>query len=158
MRFRPFAPLLVFSFLVSVSGCGDDEGDATSATSATSASASSSSTSSSGGGASIHDCDRATAEDQTGQAAVTIAFPTLEYTPACLRVKAGTAVTFMGDLASHPLVGGEYEDGIKTPDEASPIKASSGMSVTFTLSDPGVYPYYCDIHYSIGMKGAIFVE
>ena len=128
-----------------------------SATSASSSS-SSSSTSSSGGGASIHDCDQATAEDQTGQAAVTIAFPTLEYTPACLRVKAGTAVTFMGDLASHPLVGGEYEDGIKTPDEASPIKASSGMSATFTLSEPGVYPYYCDIHSSIGMKGAIFVE
>lgn len=159
MRYRLFAPLFVFSLGISVSGCGDGEGEQSSGSTSTSTSASSSTSSTSGGGASVHDCDQATAVDQTAQAAVTIAFPSLEYTPACVRVKAGTAVTFEGDLGLHPLVGGEFADGIKTPDESSPIKAtSSGMSVTFTLSDPGAYPYYCDIHYSIGMKGAVFVE
>jgi plastocyanin len=155
MRFRPLVPLLVFPFLVSVSSCGGDEGDQTSAASSSS---SSSSSASSGGGASVHDCDQAMSEDQTGKEAVTISFTAFDYTPKCVRVSAGTAVTFMGDLASHPLVGGEYENGIKSPDAASPIKADAGMSATFTLGDPGAYPYYCDIHYSIGMKGAIFVE
>ncbi|NUQ77286.1 MAG: hypothetical protein HUU21_27440 [Polyangiaceae bacterium] len=154
MRIRLFAPLFVIAFGVYGSGCGGDEGDPTSSSSSTSTSSSSTG----GGGASVHDCDQASAEDRTGQGTLTITFPTFEYTPACVRVSAGTAVTFMGDLASHPLVGGEYTDGIKTPDAASPIKADSGMSATFTLSDPGVYPYYCDIHFSIGMKGAIFVE
>lgn len=153
MRIRPFVPLVAFSFLVGVVGCGEEGGGDPAG-----ASASASSSSTTGGGATANGCEQATAEDRTGQGSVTIAFPTLEYTPACVRVSAGTAVTFEGDLAMHPLVGGEYEDGIKTPDDKSPIGASSGMTATFTLSDPGAYPYYCDIHYSIGMKGAIFVE
>jgi plastocyanin len=140
--------------MVAAPGCGGDETDTTSTTAA-----SSSSSSTGGGGASVHDCAQATATDMTSQTAVTITFPSLAYTPPCVRVKAGTDVTFQGDFASHPLIGGEFLDNIKTPDTSSPITPTkTGMTATFTMATAGAYPYYCDVHASVKMYGVIFVE
>ena len=68
-------------------------------------------------------------------------------------------VTFSGSFASHPLVGGEVVGMSKVPDAASPIlPTSSGSMATFTLSNAGTYPYYCNPHaVSFSMKGAVFV-
>ena len=111
---------------------------------------------------SVNGCDPARAVDLTGQSAVTITFagsPTFTYTPACFRVRAGTAVTFKGSFAFHPLVGGTVTSGATLPDPASPIRTtSSGTSAAFTVSAPGTYPFYCDFHaLSLGMKGAASV-
>jgi plastocyanin len=59
----------------------------------------------------------------------------------------------------HPLVGGTVEGVMKTPDPNSPIKmTTTGMSVTFKLPAAGAYGFYCDVHASAGMNGAVFVE
>lgn len=141
--------------LFTAAGCGDESTEA----STSSSSSASSSSSSSGGSEPIHGCDVAAATDETASAAVTITFAGTAYTPKCVRVKAGTQVTFSGDFTLHPLVGGEVKAGTKTPDAMSPIQeTSTGMSAMFTLSTPGTYPYYCDVHAIVGMVGVIFVE
>jgi plastocyanin len=76
------------------------------------------------------------------------------YTPKCLRVKAGTAVTFNGSFSFHPLA--------QACGPASEITAtSSGSSASFLFKAPGLYAYYCTAHGSAtgtGMAGAIEVE
>jgi plastocyanin len=103
------------------------------------------------------------AEDHTGEAAVSIAFGgTLlkaAYAPRCLRVSAGTEVTFVGEFIHHPLAGGEVLDGIATLDPTSPFSptTSDGDSKSFVLDTPGTFGFYCTIHVEIGMFGAVFV-
>jgi plastocyanin len=105
----------------------------------------------------LNGCDPTTAMDLTGMASVTINFPVagLKYSPACIKVTAGTKVTFMGDFSSHPLAGGA--DG--TLDANSPItRTSSGVTATYTIANAGSYGYYCEFHVASGMQGAIFAK
>lgn len=112
-----------------------------------------------GGDPGLNGCVQATADDLTGMATATIQFVGLSYSPPCIRVKAGTKVTFEGNFAGHPLEGGTVINGVPTPDAMSPItKTNTGMSATFTLMNAGDVPYYCTFHAASGMKGAIFVE
>lgn len=112
-----------------------------------------------GGDPGLNGCVQATADDMTGMATATIQFAGLSYSPPCIRVKAGTKVTFEGNFAGHPLEGGAVINGVPTPDANSPItKTNTGMSATFTLMNAGDVPYYCTFHAASGMKGAIFVE
>jgi plastocyanin len=112
-----------------------------------------------GGEMGLNGCVQAMADDLTGMANTTIQFAGLSYTPKCIRVKAGTNVTFEGNFALHPLEGGTVVNGIPTADPMSPITlTNTGMSKTFTLMNAGDVPYYCTAHAVAGMKGAIFVE
>ncbi len=115
-----------------------------------------------GGGSSeaaINGCKQSSADDYTAMNMVTIQFAGLSYSPKCIRIKSGTKVTFEGNFGSHPLEGGTVANGIPTSDPTSPItKTISGMSVMFTLNDPGVVPYFCTFHAAANMTGAIFVE
>ena len=124
-----------------------------------SSSSSASSTSSGSGGSSVNGCDPATATDMTGMTAVTISFGDalgMHYDHPCIKVDSGTMVTFSGSFSNHPLGGG---DTPPVQDSASPITATiSGTSATFTLGTPGVYGYFCSLHYGSGMEGAIVVE
>lgn len=106
----------------------------------------------------LNGCDPATAMDLTGQDPVTITFGAFFYDTPCIRVAPGTKVIFSGAFASHPLAGGTIVGAVKTPDPASPFMpiTNSGMSKTFTLANPGAYPYYCDFHSQ--MVGAVFVQ
>lgn len=103
------------------------------------------------------------AEDHTGEAAVSIAFGgtvlKATYAPRCLRVSAGTEVTFVGEFDHHPLAGGVVVDGVATLDPASPFfpTTSTGSSKPFVLDTPGTYGFYCTIHVEVGMVGAVFV-
>lgn len=107
----------------------------------------------------LNGCDQATADDLTGMTTATIQFAGLSYSPACVRVKAGTKVTFEGSFALHPLQGGAVINNVPTPDANSPITlTNSGMTASFTLANAGDVPYYCTSHAISGMKGAIFVE
>ena len=107
----------------------------------------------------VNGCDAATAIDMTRSATATITFAGIEYTPRCVRVQAGATVVFSGNFASHPLVGGTVSGAMGIPDSSSPVPpTSSGSEVTFTPPKSGTYPYYCSVHASSGMMGAIFVE
>lgn len=126
-------------------------------TSSSTSSSSSTTSSSSSGSALVNGCDPATAADHTADASVTVTFPTggLKYSPACIKISAGSSVKFSGDFSSHPLTGGV--DG--TADPTSPIAdTETGTSATFTFPDAGSFGYYCKFHVGSGMKGAVFVQ
>jgi plastocyanin len=113
----------------------------------------------------IHGCDPAMLTDLTAEDAVTIGYGYIDsafiYDPKCIHVCAGTEITFDalddGNFQIHPLQGGVNP----TPDPASPIPTKSdaaSTSVTFTITEPGSYGYYCVAHASVGMAGAIYVQ
>jgi plastocyanin len=91
--------------------------------------------------------------DATGPAASrVITFRDYEYTPKCLRVRAGQSVTFQGDFVVHPLRTSCAPERV--------LLESSGTSTTFTMRLPGFYGYYCLDHGNeIGqaMAGAVEV-
>jgi plastocyanin len=113
----------------------------------------------------VNGCTRAHARDETGHSAVTIHFPSpatsLRYSPACVRVSKGTHVTWAGDFAAHPLQAGRVNPTTEhaTVSTTSPIhQRKSGTRATFEFSGAGTFGYYCERHYKLGMKGAVFVE
>ena len=107
----------------------------------------------------VNGCDPATAMDMTGSTAVTITFPmgtSFVYSPACVKVKKGTMVTFSGPFASHPLAGGNSPP---TVDTTSPItETKTGTTATFNIANAGNFGFFCEFHQSLGMKGAIFAQ
>jgi plastocyanin len=111
-------------------------------------------------GSLINGCDPATAVDHTKDKMVTVNFgPQPKYEPACIRIKVGSQVTFSGNFMFHPTVGGTVSGLMATPDPMSPIKETkAGMGATFAFDKEGNYPYYCTVHYGVGMMGAVFVE
>ncbi|WP_170319981.1 plastocyanin/azurin family copper-binding protein [Polyangium spumosum] len=110
--------------------------------------------------ANINGCTPSMATDLTAMSATTVTFSSLSYTPKCIKVKAGTVVTFSGSFANHPLQGG-YMDlaNLPTPAASGPFVpvTDAGTSKGFTLSTQGTYPFYCVPHASLGMNGAVFV-
>jgi len=116
-----------------------------------------------GMGGAVNACHADSATDLRGQMQVTVHFGGalgFTYDPACFMVSPGTQVTFSGEFDQHPLVGGDVSMGMKVPDPSSPIggPTSSGTSKTVMLQTAGTFPFYCDIHALVGMKGAAFVE
>jgi plastocyanin len=88
-------------------------------------------------------CASASAADQT------ITFPTAAaagpYTPANVSVDPGDSVTFTGAFANHPL---EW-------DAATFLAQSTGTSMAYTFTTPGLYRFHCQIHPS--MVGSVNV-
>jgi plastocyanin len=116
-----------------------------------------------GMGGAVNACHPDSAKDMRGQMQVTVHFGSalgFTYDPACFIVSPGTQVTFSGEFDQHPLVGGDVSMGMKVPDPSSPIggPTSNGTSKTVMLQTAGTFPFYCDIHALVGMKGAAFVE
>lgn len=150
--------------LTILAACGDDDGSSTgsggASTTATSSSTGVTKSNGSGGEDSApQPCTLAEAEDQTNDDTVTITSQGVAYTPRCVRVAAGTSVTFVSDFDAHPLRGGEVIDEVGIVDQSSPITPQdSGTTVTFVLPDAGEFPYFCSFHASIGMFGTIWVE
>ncbi|HVK68827.1 MAG TPA: plastocyanin/azurin family copper-binding protein, partial [Polyangium sp.] len=108
--------------------------------------------------ASINGCTPAAAVDLTAETATTVTFSGLSYNPKCIKVKAGTVVTFSGNFTNHPLQGGVV-NGAAVPAASGPFVpvTNSGNTKDFTLSTPGTYPFYCVPHATLGMNGAVFV-
>jgi len=69
----------------------------------------------------------------------------------CLKIKAGTKVTWTtpADFVNHPLIPG----GGTTPTPI--VRTPSGTTVSFTFANAGNYGFRCEIHAS--MKGSIWV-
>jgi plastocyanin len=76
---------------------------------------------------------------------------------ACIRVSAGTTVTWEGNFSAHPLQGGVSPD----LDPTSPITllgSDSGSNpANVDFPDAGAYPYYCATHAST-MLGVVYVQ
>lgn len=112
--------------------------------------------------ADLNGCVPAGAADHTQLPAVTVTFPvgfSSAYDKPCIRVTAGTSVTFSGDFTFHPLQGGVVLGTALTPATSGPFATatSSGTSKAFTMAATGRYPYYCATHGLAGMKGVVFV-
>jgi plastocyanin len=109
----------------------------------------------------VHGCSFANALDLRGQPTVTVNFGGilgLAYAPACIRVNVATAVSFAGNFIAHPLVGGRADGGIPIPEPGSPIQpTNTGTLATFSFPNGGEFGYYCDVHFSASMYGAVLV-
>jgi plastocyanin len=133
-------------------------------TTSTGTTTSSSASGTGGGPALFNGCDPMTAEDHLKDATVEIKFGDpigFVYSPACIKVKSGTMVTFTGNTLSHPLDAGQVMGTTPVPDANSPIKPTSDgskPSVTFTIAPAGTYGFFCDDHFAGGMQGAIFAQ
>jgi plastocyanin len=93
----------------------------------------------------------------------TINFPAspadFNYDPKCLKVPAGTTVTFSGDFVIHPLMPSANR-GAQT---GNPITSTSaGTTKDFMFPTAGFYAYYCAIHDSTDsgnfMSGVVWVQ
>jgi plastocyanin len=103
-------------------------------------------------------CTEATATDLTGQTAVTITFAPYAYSTPCIRVSAGTAVSWSGNFSAHPLVAFSSLGTLPNPIPST----SSGTTASVTLSANGGFGYRCGFHGAEaeaagGMCGAVFV-
>ncbi len=80
------------------------------------------------------------------------------FRPRCVVVEVGTRVLFSGDFEKHPLTGGAAVDGNIYRDPESPIPyVATGTEAAFVPLAPGTYPFVCQVHWAIGMTGAIIV-
>jgi plastocyanin len=99
------------------------------------------------------------AEGDYSSGATTITFgPTAAYSPKCLKVAPGTAVTFSGDFTVHPL----EPSALRGTVTGNPITATTtGASKAFTFSSQGFWAYFCSIHGAsdsgAGMVGVVWV-
>jgi plastocyanin len=107
----------------------------------------------------VNGCNPATAQDLTGMAQVFITFGMMTFNPKCIRVSAGTDLVLQGNFGVHPIWPGKVVLAVEFPEPTSPVQPTTmGTRATFTLTDPGIVPYYCDKHAGGGMAGAAFVE
>jgi plastocyanin len=160
---RRLAALLVSVGTLAAVGCGDSGssgsgGGGTGGDAGTGGSTTTTSTTSSGGGGGggptlVNGCDISTAEDMTGMAAVDLTWSNPHQ--KCIRISAGTDVTWTGTFSVHPLSGGVTG----TPDALSPITAAdqTGAAATVNFEGTGEFPYYCTVHLA-AMQGVIYVE
>ncbi|MBM4374657.1 MAG: hypothetical protein FJ095_06205 [Deltaproteobacteria bacterium] len=110
----------------------------------------------------LNGCDPNALTDYTANPLPVIVFSGISYQPACIKIKQGNPVLFVGsgtDFAAHPMYGGLINsNNVKTVDSIGPIKpTTSGMQAQFTFPQTGAYGFFCDFHYAAGMKGAVYV-
>ncbi|MBP9113299.1 MAG: hypothetical protein KBF88_10860 [Polyangiaceae bacterium] len=100
----------------------------------------------------LNGCTSATYLDKTASPA-TIKWDTTDGIPpnTCIRIKAGSKVTWNGDLGIHPL---KLKDGtFPSPIPTTPITTGTTKEITFP--DVGIFGFVCENHSS--MVGAIHV-
>jgi plastocyanin len=81
-----------------------------------------------------------------------------DYAPRCLKVPAGTSVTFSGEFATHPLTPSATRGD---PANNPIVNMSNGTTASFTFPKPGFYAYLCNFHGSddgTSMSGVIWVQ
>ena len=97
------------------------------------------------------------ASQAAGQA-VTVTLTEMQFSPATVRVKAGTPVTLTA--ANKGVL--EHNWHVKIGNETVQIDARSGQTATktFTPTTPGTYTVVCTVagHEQAGMKGTLVVE
>jgi plastocyanin len=106
-----------------------------------------------GGAASVNGCTLADATDMTAHNVVDLTWSNPHH--ECTLIHAGATVTWTGDFAVHPLVGGITP----TEDASSPITTTGpvGNAKSVVFSQAGDYPYFCTVHLT-AMQGVIYVQ
>lgn len=109
--------------------------------------------------AGVNECNVATATDLTAVSNPVVTFQLFYYFPKCIKVKLGTVLTFSGNFIESPLQGGVIVGGSAMPASSGPFVpvTNSGSSNDFTMTSVGTFPYYCAMHGTFGMRGAVFV-
>ena len=80
------------------------------------------------------------------------------YSPQCLKVPAGTMVTFSGDFTTHPLAPSAMRGD---PANNPIVNMSDGTTAAFTFSAKGFFAYLCNFHGTDDgafMSGVIWVQ
>ena len=71
----------------------------------------------------------------------------LQLPPKCLKVAAGTTVTFSGDFSSHPLEPSAQRGTLTgNPITSTSAVTDGGTTKTFAFPTPGFYAYFCQVH------------
>jgi plastocyanin len=95
------------------------------------------------------------------QADRTVAFQNYDYIPKCLAIRAGQTVTFKGNFYFHPLRTGCGPALVLDCRNTGVEDAGDNGVLSFTLTLPGLYGYYCLDHGSadgtVRMSAAIDV-
>ncbi len=90
--------------------------------------------------------------DLTGQSAVAITFPTTaaaaQYNPNCIRITAGTTVTFSGNFNLHPLTRVPATQTTSPIPVVTLVEVDGGPvgDVPITFPNPGTFDYECGVH------------
>lgn len=179
-RLLAFSALVVLPFAVFATACDDDDDTADTGTNTDGGAGTDGSTKTDSGDHTGHDAgtptedagptpvrctqaefDQAAANpvggDYTGFPGADITFPSVatpsQYTPRCVKVKAGAQITFAGRFSFHPL----EANGGDTP---SPIPTQTtdvdGGALSITVTTPGTFGFQCQFHPTT-MFGAIQV-
>ncbi|WP_368280055.1 halocyanin domain-containing protein [Halomarina oriensis] len=95
------------------------------------------------------------AVDRTGQSETSVAVGAedgLAFAPAAIEVDPGTTVVWewTGRGGGHNVV--ERDDAF-----SSPLLQAEGETWSYTFEEVGVFPYFCDPHRTLGMKGGVDV-
>lgn len=79
-----------------------------------------------------------------------------KFVPATISIKAGESVTWVNPGGFHSVTGGT---GAAAKDAASPMQQPTGQWSSYKATFPkaGSYPYYCEPHEALGMKGTVTV-
>lgn len=85
----------------------------------------------------------------------TISLSGSSFSPANATIKAGESVTWVWNGGSHTVTNGTDPNLPETRLFDEPQKSSGSFTYTFTT--PGSYPYFCRVHFTMGMKGTITV-
>jgi len=87
-------------------------------------------------------------EDAYTTAGTTIAYGGIDltYTPKCLKVAAGSQVTFVPATSSDSFSGHPLMHSLRGTLPSPITETNSGAMKTFTFPTPGFYAYYCEFH------------
>ena len=88
----------------------------------------------------------------------------LVYTPADLTIHVGDTVRWMWGSSGHSVVSGtngNTDNQFCSPSNTgcdNPPLSSRGTTYEHTFTQAGTFPYYCSVHFSLGMTGTITVQ
>jgi plastocyanin len=170
MRFTALALVVVATTAV-IGACDDDEGGTTGGagttvqaqgTAGTTGSAGTSAAGSTGsagttGAAGTGAAQQFTAiepclaeADYVSGTAIAVSPTAIGYSPACLKIAAGTTIT-IGASTFHPLTGTDLGTA------GNPIPEHQTATTTVSFPSAGFYSFECDTHAIVGMKGVVWV-
>lgn len=72
------------------------------------------------------------------------------FSPSSIEVSVGDTVTFRWDGGFHNVV---FDDGARSGDPTE----QAGLEWSRTFTEPGTYPFVCEVHASVSMQGTVTV-
>ena len=88
----------------------------------------------------------------------------LTFTPARLTIHVGDTVRWVWAAPGHNVVSGtdgNADNQFCSPDDtgcANPPLSNAGATYDHAFARAGSFPYYCSVHFSLGMTGTITVR